>query len=256
MLTDVTFYSNSAGYDGGGIYNYAYNAYNHITLTNVTFSNNSAGDDGGGMLNDNCDSTLTNVTFSNNSAEDNAGGMRDIQGSTTLTNVTFSNNSAKHGGGMEISSISLTLKNVTFSNNSASYNGGGMNIFGDPTLANVILWGNTAGSSGNQIYKDDTSNPNISYSDIQGSGGSGAGWDTNLGTDGGGNIDADPLFVDAPNDDLHLSAGSSAIDTGDDNVCPAMDLDGVLRPQGEGCDMGAYEYVLRTEIYLPLVMDQ
>ena len=80
----------------------------------------------------------------------------------------------------------------------------------DTTLTNCVLWGNTAGGSGDEIFTD-VGTPAISYSDIQGSGGSGGGWDAGLGTDGGGNIDADPSFADA---DGRLSAGSPAIDAG------------------------------------------
>jgi hypothetical protein len=36
--------------------------------------------------------------------------------------------------------------------------------------------------------------------------------------------------------------GSSAINTGNDAVCPATDQRGVTRPQGSHCDIGAYEY--------------
>ena len=64
------------------------------------------------------------------------------------------------------------------------YNGNG-----NPTVTNCIFWGN-------EIYNwaiDST--PVISYCDIEGCGGSGAGWETSLGSDGGGNIDADPNFA-------------------------------------------------------------
>jgi hypothetical protein len=40
-----------------------------------------------------------------------------------------------------------------------------------------------------------------------------------------------------------LLAGSPAIDAADGAVCPATDQRGVARPQGAGCDVGAYEYV-------------
>ena len=38
-----------------------------------------------------------------------------------------------------------------------------------------------------------------------------------------------------------LLAGSPAIDAADAAVCPATDQRGVTRPQGAGCDVGAYE---------------
>jgi len=175
--------------------------------------------------------------------------MYNTFSSPTLTNVTFSGNSAfRFGGGMfNYYPSSPTLTNVTFSNNLADSGGGMYNRDrSHPSLTNVILWGNIATTTL-------ASTPLISHTLIQGSGGSGAGWDTNLGTDGGGNIDADPLFVDAPNDDMHLKEGSPAIDSGGDGSCPLTDLDGVPRPQGEGCDMGAFEF-WDVDIYLPMVM--
>jgi hypothetical protein len=40
-----------------------------------------------------------------------------------------------------------------------------------------------------------------------------------------------------------LLFGSLAIDAGNTVGCPATDQRGVARPQGNGCDMGAFEYV-------------
>jgi hypothetical protein len=65
------------------------------------------------------------------------------------------------------------------------------------------------------------------------------------GWDGEGNIDADPLFVDAAIGDLRLQAGSPAIDAGDQALLPAgitTDLDGNPRVVGANVDMGAYEF--------------
>ena len=45
-------------------------------------------------------------------------------------------------------------------------------------------------------------------------------WDSALGIDGGGNIDADPLFVDAVAGDLRLQLTSPAIDAGDNTAVP------------------------------------
>ncbi len=54
----------------------------------------------------------------------------------------------------------------------------------------------------------------------------------------------DPKLVDAPNGNLYLQPGSSAIDAG--TVLPSVceDYTGLTsRPQGAGYDIGAYEYV-------------
>jgi hypothetical protein len=59
------------------------------------------------------------------------------------------------------------------------------------------------------------------------------------------NITTDPTFVDSGSRDLHIQTTSIAKDTG---VClPAffsMDHDGFPRPQGAGCDVGAYEFLV------------
>jgi hypothetical protein len=107
----------------------------------------------------------------------------------------------------------------------------------------------------------------MSYCDIAGCDGSGPGWDGDLGFDGGGNIDANPLFAD-PNgpdgiigtddDNLRLLAGSGCIDAGDNTAVPSnitTDLDGLPRfyddthsiDAGNGTkpivDMGAHEFI-------------
>lgn len=51
----------------------------------------------------------------------------------------------------------------------------------------------------------------------------------------------DPGFVNAGAEDFHLVAGSPAIDVGALETEDPFDLDGCMRPQGAGFDMGAYE---------------
>ncbi len=225
---------------GGGMYN----VNSSPTLRNLIFSGNAASNVGGGMANLNSSSpTLTNVTFSGNNAG-NGGGMYNLSSSNPiLTNVIFSgNNASATGGGMVNNQLSNPiLTNVTFSSNNAPVWGGGMlNINSNPTLTNVIVWGNNA-SLGAGIYNT-SSNPTVTYSNIQG------------GYTGTGNINADPLFVDADgpdniagtlDDNLRLQSGSPSIDTGNNAAVPTgvtTDLEGKPRIQNGTVDMGAYEY--------------
>lgn len=50
------------------------------------------------------------------------------------------------------------------------------------------------------------------------------------------------FFLDVNNFNLHLKKGAPAIDKGSHKEAPEKDLDGVLRPQGNGIDIGAYEW--------------
>ena len=215
------------------------------TLRGCTFAGNTASL-GGGMRNvDSCTAVLIDCTFTENHASHFGGGMfNDYDCSPTLTNCTFRGNSTLlDGGGMcNVGGESgPTVTNCTFSGNSAIRNGGGMSNWGGaPTVANCILWGNEGG----EIH-DDASSSVVTYCDVQG------------GYEGLGNIDTDPLFVDAENGDLHLSPGSPCIDAGDNTAVPEdvlTDLDGNGRfvddPDTEDTgygqppivDMGAYEF--------------
>ncbi|MBN2529682.1 MAG: right-handed parallel beta-helix repeat-containing protein [Deltaproteobacteria bacterium] len=60
-----------------------------------------------------------------------------------------------------------------------------------------------------------------------------------------GNIiikDASAYFVDMDNFDFHLLPQSSALDAGLAEWAPALDRDGIPRPQGNGVDVGAFEW--------------
>ncbi|MCA9872219.1 MAG: DUF11 domain-containing protein [Anaerolineales bacterium] len=282
-LTDATF-SNNTAFTGGGLYNMSDPANSDSpTLTAVTFQDNDAVL-GGGLYTEFGGFTLIDVDIIGNTAV-YGGGIHSYTGSPTLTVVTFSGNWGDFGGGMYNNASNPSLTNVIFEGNTAYLSGGAMfnDVNSDPTLVNVtmqnntavsangggiynsdiseptifdsIIWGNNAAQNGDQIYNDNTL-PVIAYSDVQSSGGSGSGWDTALGVDGGGNLDADPRFVAPTAGDLHLGPDSPAIDAGDNTAVPVgivTDLDGrsrfidvpFLPDSGSGTrplvDMGAYE---------------
>jgi hypothetical protein len=50
------------------------------------------------------------------------------------------------------------------------------------------------------------------------------------------------FFVDADHFDLHLLPGAAAIDAGSSLNAPKLDRDRITRPQGNGIDIGAYEW--------------
>ena len=52
----------------------------------------------------------------------------------------------------------------------------------------------------------------------------------------------DPKFVDIDARDLHLKAGSPAIDSGETLTEVTSDKDGIKRPHGSAYDLGAFEY--------------
>ena len=174
-ITNCNFISNYS-YHGGGIYNY-----------------------------DRCDPIINNCNFITNSTVSRGGGMYNEAGNyypgyscnPIVTGCTFIANSAgEDGGGLYNDFSNPILYNCTFTANKAADSGGGLyNDYSSPTVANCILYNNSA-ANGNEIHNYNHSTPNFSYCDIANNGGSGAGWDSTLGNDGGGNIDVDPCFVD------------------------------------------------------------
>ena len=251
-LINCTFSENSTLSSGGGMYNVKANA----MLTHCKFSRNSAENNGGGISNtENSDSTLTNCMFSGNKVEKNGGGMYNSNSNPTLINCTFSGNTAATwGGGINNSNSNVAITNCTIVGNSAEIgNALACDSSNQETpsileLINCIVW-----DGDNEIWNNDGSIIFIEYSDVQG------GWSG----EGGNNIDADPLFVDADgadnvigteDDDLRLLPGSPCIDAGDNSVIPesiVTDVDGNPRIVNDTVDIGAYEFSLSSvsELY-------
>ncbi|MBE7171818.1 MAG: T9SS type A sorting domain-containing protein [Williamsia sp.] len=192
-------------------------------------------------------------------------------------NCVFSGNQAHDNGGavasfarvMSVASgytpdLNPDFTNCTFTANHAGTTGGALYFDGYVYLGaevlhgrveNTIIWNNTATASGPAISF--TGNNVVAYSDVQGSGGSGGGWNSSLGTDGGNNLDANPGFTDAANpkgadglpattdDGLRLTTSAAPVDAGNGAATGlagiATDYIRASRVQGSRVDMGAYE---------------
>ena len=158
-----------------------------------------------------------------------------------VSNSLFFNNEANEGGAIYLKDYATAfLDRVTIVDNIASEGAGIYNYWGaNAVVTNSIISGNEGNS---QITIHETFDENngthvqsadISYTNFQG-------YDTGvIDIDGGltwgtGNIDEDPLFVDAENGDYSLMANSPCINAGDPET---TDSDGTLS------DMGAYPYL-------------
>jgi hypothetical protein len=237
----------SYGAGGGGLYNVG-----GSTITGCIFTGNTATGSilvyGGGFFNDTLgdyigNPTITDCLFNSNSASGSGGGLFRAD----AINCVFVNNSAGYAGGGLLDGSAV---NCTFTSNTAGYAGGGGYVSIDnQEFVNCIMLNNDAPLAGQT--RADGGWLVLRNCNLQGSRGSGAGWNGLLGGDGGGNIDADPMFVDAGNpagadgvwgtedDGLRLMYGSPCIDAGTAAGAPLDDILG--NPRDGKPDIGAYE---------------
>ena len=200
--------------------------------------------------------SLIGNTFYGNIAGVNGGAISKVDGSVEIVNCIFKNNSVKtenefsKGGAICNVAGPVAVANCTFSVNSGSTGGAIYQAGAGPmTVVNSILWNNPATQDA-EVHNTGN-NLTFYHCDIRGSGGSGAGWKSALGADGGGNIASDPLFVDLAkpagvdglwmtgDDGLRLKNGSPCIGAGQMGGAPGGDILGT--PRLGFPDLGAYE---------------
>ncbi|WP_176521859.1 LamG-like jellyroll fold domain-containing protein [Longimonas halophila] len=282
-LSNTRFIGNTAGRSGGALYTVGFRGTSSPQITNAIFSGNTAGNEGGAIFNDGLFGTsspqIANSTFANNSAGDGGAlynsGFSSGTSNPEITNSVFAGNSADRGGAMFSNgnggTSSPKITNATFIGNSANMEGGALYNTGSgsassPQVTNTILWRNTA-NNGDEIFNNSDATLTLTHTLIEGGIGGISENNGSTTTDGGNNLNTDPLFVDAEqpagndgtfrtsDDGLRLAAGSPAVDAGTNAPFESggsaenvdTDLIGDARVQdadGDGTatvNMGAYE---------------
>jgi S-layer family protein len=243
LTINESVFNNNGAARGGGI---MCSGLGTLTIMNSTYSSNHApsGFGDGGAIYTTCNATIANSTLSANTAA-NSGGAITTDNDTNpvvITNSTFYSNSAPAGGGIA-NFGGLNLKNSTLSNNNSS-NGGALRngLGGVLSLRNSILANSTGGVD---CIKVNTTTAVENINNLIETTGAGA---ESCGTS---LLSVDPMLNSLADNGgstqtMALRASSPAINAGDDASCAAapvnnLDQRGVTRPQGNHCDMGAYE---------------
>lgn len=219
-LTGCTIANNTSSLNHGG------GLYGAPVLTDcIVASNTCTGSRGGGLYITGGNAALTRCEITENGAVLAGGRGGGIylgpnaslvaEHCTVARNLVAGGVFGSYGGGAFIASGSAMFRACTIVDNTlATGNQAGGGVYGQASLVDCIVRGNTA----NQLEQPGS----VTYSNIADS------------QPGIGNINADPLFWDAPNGDYHLRSGSPCIDAGD----PASPLD----PDGSRADIGTLPF--------------
>jgi CSLREA domain-containing protein len=268
-LTNVILEDNEAWTSGGAVMNTASGslviedsliAGNSVSYTARLVAGTISGR-GGGIYNAG-ELEVRDTTLSGNSSELYGGGLYN-DGSAEVTGVTFSGNEAADFGAAVFNTEDgiISIANSTISGNTAQLDGGGLHNFGQARFAFTTITGNVAESgSGNGIFNPDALVEMRATILTANSDSNCAGFGTYQST--GHNISDDATCsltedTDLPDTDpvlgpladnggptfTHaLGSGSPALDGGP-VTCPGVPADqrGLPRPQGDACDIGAYE---------------
>ena len=261
---DITIENNSCSYSQQEHGIYVSNSSDRpVIINNHSFNNNSCGIHMNGDISQGGDGIISNAIVAGNIIHDNgnAGGsainMDGVQDSKIFNNLIYNNHST--GIAMYMIDAAEGSKNNKVYNNT---------IINPPIPDGILLLLN--GSTGNTFYNnilinhhsfrgsiavDPASTQNFvsdynilvnRLSDDDGDSNMGLSQWQSLGYDLH-SIIAEPeenIFADPNSGNFHLISGSQPVDMGTSLVSSIVseDLDKVLRPQGNGFDIGAYEF--------------
>lgn len=208
-----------------------------LSATQVLLQNNT-GNEGFAVFNEGTGGLSQSAVINNSyvSRADTNGAVENCGGPFSLQNTTISGN---QGGGVNnpCGSANLNVSYSTIANNTVYGLAAGETGASSTTILNSIV---AAVPGGISCFFHDPGVV-VSGQDIDNSGGCHFHGTGDRLTDPG----LLPLAMESGTYVHPLSAGSPAIDTADGSPsCPGVDQRGVGRPQGGGCDRGAYEVVM------------
>jgi CSLREA domain-containing protein len=204
-----------------------------------------SGDDNVGVFQVNAGAKLTllHLTVADGSGQE-GGGILNLGGQVKVSNSTFSGNSTGETGGGIYNSGTLTVSNSTFSGNSATGAGGGIfinDIVGTTTLKNTIVANNPNGRNCKRLGRMTDGGYNLED-------GNSCGFSAAKNSLPSTNPKLASSLADngGPTKTIALFTGSPAINaipqgTNGCGTTITTDQRGVRRPQGNGCDIGAFE---------------
>ncbi len=240
-IMDSFFLGNTTYSGGGALYN---DAQAGMFISRTVFANNhSYSDSNGGAIYNLGTLIISDSTFLENNSHGRFGWGGAIfntgEGAATIANSTFSHNIADHSGGAmrNDGKAQAFISFSTFVDNYVGVWGGAIYIEGGTiNVSNSLFSRNTADKSesdcANQLKLGTiTSDHNLSHA---GCGETAATGVATLANNGG------------LTQTVAIASDSNAIDAASECPKSAIDQRGTARPQGQKCDIGAYEYVELT----------
>ena len=226
-----------------------------ITVENSSINNNSAYSGGGAAyVGGGAQMDVVSTAVINNQAGEggfeegiHGGGILvDFGATLNATNVTLSGNiSGLYGGAIYNGDGEVNLLHTTITENSADIAGGAIYNDGTGTIASSIVIGNQAGegapdceditegafvSNGFNLFSDSTYCPGDEETDLF------------IHPDDLFELVLEPLAANGGLGATYATYSDSIVSgAASEELCPATDQRGVLRPQGDGCEIGAFE---------------